>query len=172
MSWQDYFSVVVQNPVVSGTWEYMKIVGGSMIPKRKELPPPPPPAPQPPAICTLPIWKHAYSGSSFVRLAGLFGASAVALGAYGAHAIYPKESREELKKIYETANRYHFLHSLALLSVPLCRWPRTSGTFLTLGMVLFCGTCYYHALTGKSELRWLTPVGGTFLIVGWLAMIL
>ncbi|PNF34550.1 hypothetical protein B7P43_G10734 [Cryptotermes secundus] len=47
-----------------------------------------------------------------------------------------------------------------------------SGSFLALGMVLFCGTCYYHALTGKSELRWLTPVGGSFLIVGWLAMIL
>jgi uncharacterized membrane protein YgdD (TMEM256/DUF423 family) len=47
-----------------------------------------------------------------------------------------------------------------------------SGSFLVLGMVLFCGTCYYHALTGKSELRWLTPVGGSFLIAGWLAMIL
>jgi hypothetical protein len=55
-----------------------------MIPKRKELPPLPP-VTQPPPICTFPIWKHTYSGSSFVRLAGLFGASAVALGAYGAH---------------------------------------------------------------------------------------
>ncbi|PSN54374.1 Transmembrane protein 256 [Blattella germanica] len=171
MSLQDAFSIVLQNPLVTGAVEYVKVVGGAMIPKRKELPPPPP-VPQPPTICTFPIWKHAYSGSSFVRLAGLFGASAVALGAYGAHAIYPKEGREELKKIYETANRYHFLHSLALLGVPLVRWPRTSGTFLTLGMVLFCGTCYYHALTGKSELRWLTPVGGTFLIFGWLIMLL
>jgi uncharacterized membrane protein YgdD (TMEM256/DUF423 family) len=47
-----------------------------------------------------------------------------------------------------------------------------SGSFLVLGMVLFCGTCYYRALTEKSDLRWLTPVGGTCLIVGWLAMIL
>ncbi|XP_021939155.1 transmembrane protein 256 homolog isoform X2 [Zootermopsis nevadensis] len=142
-----------------------------MIPKGKELPPLPP-VPQPPPICTFPIWKHTYSGSPFVRLAGIFGASAVVLGAYGAHALYPIEGREELKKIYETANRYHFLHSLALLGVPFCRWPRTSGSFLVLGMVLFCGTCYYHALTGNSELRWLTPCGGTFLIVGWLAMVL
>jgi len=49
-----------------------------MLPKRKELPPPPP-MPQPPPVCTL------YSGSYFIRLAGVFGASAVALGAYGAH---------------------------------------------------------------------------------------
>lgn len=140
-----------------------------MIPKKKELPPAPV-VPQPSPVCTFPIWKHWYPGSSFVRLAGVFGASAVALGAYGAHgrllrskhhirfkrkiiiifvnayiqyevrtislvfivvtAIYPKESRDELKKIYETANRYHFLHSLALLGVPLCRWPKTASVYL------------------------------------------
>jgi hypothetical protein len=55
-----------------------------MLPKKKELPPSPV-VPQPPTICTFPIWKHLYPGSSFVRLAGVFGASAVALGAYGAH---------------------------------------------------------------------------------------
>jgi len=168
---QDAFNFVLQNPIVAGTIEYVKVMGTAMIPKKKELPPPPA-VPQPLPVCTLPIWKHYYPGSSFVRLAGIFGVSAVALGAYGAHALYPKESREELKKIYETANRYHFLHSLALLGVPLCRWPKTSGSFLVLGMLLFCGTCYYHALTGRSELRWLTPVGGTFLIFGWLAMAL
>jgi hypothetical protein len=55
-----------------------------MIPKRKEMPPLPA-VPQLPPICTNPIWKHVYSGGHFVRLAGVFGASAVALGAYGAH---------------------------------------------------------------------------------------
>jgi uncharacterized membrane protein YgdD (TMEM256/DUF423 family) len=140
-----------------------------MIPKRKEVPSSPA-VPQPPLICTNPIWKHVYSGSLFVRLAGVCGATAVALGAYGAHGrfiadkklavfsvtqccysflkymfatcnlyhknpsvftvIYPKEGREELRKIYETANRYHFLHSLALLGVPLCRWPRTASFWL------------------------------------------
>lgn len=55
-----------------------------MIPKRKEVPSSPA-VPQPPLICTNPIWKHVYSGSYFVRLAGVCGATAVALGAYGAH---------------------------------------------------------------------------------------
>jgi len=169
---QDAFNFVLQNPLVAGTIGYVKVIGAGMIPKKKELPPPLPVIAQPSPVCTFPIWKHCYSGSSFIRLAGVFGASAAVLAAYGAHVIYPKEGKEELKKIYETANRYHFLHSLALLGVPLCRWPKTSGSFLVLGMVLFCGTCYYHALTGRSELRWLTPVGGTFLIAGWLAMIL
>ncbi|XP_067014579.1 transmembrane protein 256 homolog isoform X2 [Anabrus simplex] len=122
--------------------------------------------------CTAPIWKHAYGGSSFVRLAGVFGASAVALGAYGAHNIFPKEGNEELKRVFETANRYHFLHTVALLGVPLCRWPRTAGSLLVLGMVLFSGTCYYYALTGSKQLSRFTPVGGTLLIFGWLAMVL
>ena len=29
----------------------------------------------------------------------------------------------ELKTVYETANKYHFLHTVALLAVPLCRKP-------------------------------------------------
>jgi len=58
--------------------------GSAMIPKKKELPPPPV-VPQSSPVCTYPIWKHSYPGSSFVRLAGVFGVSAVVLGAYGAH---------------------------------------------------------------------------------------
>nr|CAD7401908.1 unnamed protein product [Timema poppensis] len=137
-----------------------------------------------------------HSGTLFIRLAGVSGAAAVILGAYGAHgrlinpegnkynkhhktnsdlalaAVYPKEGSEERKKIYDMANRYHFLHTLALLGVPLCRLPILSGSLLVAGMVLFCGTCYYHALSGNTQLRRLTPVGGTLLIFGWLAMIL
>nr|CAD7458358.1 unnamed protein product [Timema tahoe] len=113
-----------------------------------------------------------HSGTLFIRLAGVSGAAAVVLGAYGAHAVYPKEGSEERKKIYDMANKYHFLHTLALLGVPLCRLPILSGSLLVAGMVLFCGTCYYHALSGNTQLRGLTPVGGTLLIFGWLTMIL
>lgn len=162
--------VFFSNPVVKTTTDYVKyfssatistITGGSK----------PPPVPKP-VMCDLPIWKHTYGGSSFVRLAGLCGAAAVALGAYGAHTVYPKGQNEDLKRIFETANRYHFLHTLALFGVPLSRWPKTSGTLMVTGMLLFCGTCYYHALTGKDELRRLTPIGGSLLIAGWLAMVL
>lgn len=30
---------------------------------------------------------------------------------------------EEFKQVFETANKYHFLHSIALMGVPLCRRP-------------------------------------------------
>lgn len=50
--------------------------------------------------------------------------TATILGAYGAHRTYPKDSADELKMMFDTANRYHFFHSLALLSVPLCKNPK------------------------------------------------
>lgn len=112
------------------------------------------------------------SARLFVRLAGLSGATAVAMGAYGAHVFYQRGTAEELKQVYETANRYHFLHTLALLGVPLCRKPKLAGSLLTLGMVVFSGTCYYYALTGSRTVRQYTPYGGMMLIAGWLALLL
>lgn len=60
----------------------------------------------------------------FVRIAGLSGALAVSLAAYGAHKKYPKDQINELKAVADSANKMHFFHSLALLAVPLCRNPR------------------------------------------------
>ncbi|KAK4296729.1 hypothetical protein Pmani_030807 [Petrolisthes manimaculis] len=107
----------------------------------------------------------------FVRMAGISGATAVALGAYGAHVFYRREYPEELKQVYETANRYHFIHTLALLGVPLCKRPKLAGALLITGTAVFCGTCYYYALTGSKNVRQYTPYGGMLLIVGWLSMI-
>ncbi|XP_063902835.1 transmembrane protein 256 homolog isoform X2 [Zophobas morio] len=121
---------------------------------------------------TKPLWKLAAETGPFVRVAGLMGASAVALGAYGAHRSYPKDKADELKPIFETGNRYHFLHTLAILGMPLCRNPKLSGTLIIMGTVLFSGACYYHAFTGNNKFGKLAPVGGTILIVGWLTMIL
>lgn len=76
----------------------------------------------------IPLWKLANESGPFIRIAALLGASAVALGAYGAHRTYPKDREVELKAIFDTANRYHFFHSLALMTVPLCRNPKIVST--------------------------------------------
>lgn len=47
-----------------------------------------------------------------------------------------------------------------------------AGSLLTAGMVLFSGSCYYHALTGNQRVRYVTPYGGILLILGWLALAL
>ena len=48
------------------------------------------------------------------RLAGVSGAAAVGLGAYGAHGLQGKDPT--WKHIYDTASRYHLVHSAALLA--------------------------------------------------------
>ncbi|XP_071950541.1 transmembrane protein 256 homolog [Antedon mediterranea] len=111
-----------------------------------------------------------HPGHLFVRLAGVSGAIAVTLGAYGAHVLKNKDGNEHNKQVFETASRYHFYHTFALLAMPLCNRPILAGSLMAIGMMIFCGTCYYQGLTGDSSLVRLTPWGGTILIISWLLM--
>ncbi|XP_075345711.1 transmembrane protein 256 [Mycteria americana] len=105
------------------------------------------------------------------RVGALSGAAAMAAAAYGAHgAQRPDEYQKEL---YETANRYHLLHSLALLAAPHCRRPAwCAGSLLCAGIGLFCLPLYYHGLSGDPGLNRAAPLGGTLLILGWGALAL
>lgn len=95
-------------------------------------------------MVNMPLWKLAQEAGPYVRLAGLSGASAVVLGAMGAHRTFPEtDSKEDLKKIFETANRFHFLHTLALVSVPLCKRPMLVSTMKP----------SYYALSDKRKLE-------------------
>lgn len=154
--------VVYDNPI-------SKSVGSFVVSNKKSLPPV-----SNVTVITdkIPLWKLANESGPFIRIAALLGASAVALGAYGAHRTYPKDREVELKAMFDTANRYHFFHSLALMTVPLCRNPKIAGTLLLSGTLLFSGTLYYHALTTDRRLAQLTPIGGTILILGWLSMVI
>ena len=50
--------------------------------------------------------------SGITRIAGLSGAAAISLGAYGAHVLAPagKEGNEEQVKAFEVANRYKIIY--------------------------------------------------------------
>ncbi|XP_061446931.1 transmembrane protein 256 [Rhineura floridana] len=112
----------------------------------------------------------AAAGLVFRRLGALSGAAAVGAAAYGAHGFRRSDRDDYLKELYEIANKYHFLHSLALLAVPHCRYPMMAGSILSLGMGMFCGAFYYHAVTGDPVFTRAAPYGGTLLILGWIAM--
>lgn len=73
----------------------------------------------------IPLYKQLGKNLFFVRLAGLNGSAAVILGAFGAHRKFApaKETGRDLKAIFETANRYHFYHTFAIMLVPLARRP-------------------------------------------------
>ncbi|XP_011860270.1 PREDICTED: transmembrane protein 256-like [Vollenhovia emeryi] len=121
----------------------------------------------------VPLWKLAAASGPYVRLAALSGAAAVILGAVGSHRHYPKdEVGQEQRRIFETANRYHFIHTLALLGLPMCRVPTVAATFILSGIILFCGSCYYTAFTNNRKFSATTPIGGFCFILAWCSMFL
>jgi len=114
----------------------------------------------------------------FLMIASLLGALAVALGAFGAHALSSRLT-ERLLANYETGVRYHFYHTLALIAVALIlsRWPEsnlatTAGWLFIIGIAIFSGSLYILALTGITKLGAITPIGGVALIAGWVCLFL
>ncbi|XP_070156831.1 transmembrane protein 256 homolog [Polyergus mexicanus] len=119
----------------------------------------------------VPLWKLAAASGPYVKLAAISGAAAVILGAVGSHRYYSKdEIGKEQRRIFETANRYHFIHTLALLGLPLCRFPTVAATFFLSGILLFCGSCYYTAFIGDRRFSTSTPIGGFCFILAWCSM--
>ncbi len=111
------------------------------------------------------------------RLASLFMLMAVALGAFGAHALKNKLSADMLA-IFETGVRYQVYHALSLFfvswlsQVHLNSFVTAAGWAFTFGIFIFSGSLYILSLSG---IRWwgaITPIGGLSLLVGWLLIFL
>ena len=103
-----------------------------------------------------------------VRVAAGLGFLAVALGAFGAHALKDRLNQLGTTHSWETAVLYHLTHSIVMLL--LATWiPFRKASFLSflVGVVLFSGSLYALALTGIKPLGIITPFGGVALLVGW-----
>jgi uncharacterized membrane protein YgdD (TMEM256/DUF423 family) len=107
-----------------------------------------------------------------VGLGAVMGFVAVALGAFGAHALRARLT-PDLLTIWMTANEYHFYHALALLLVgllarqaPNINYGVPAACFL-IGTVIFSGSLYILALTGMRWLGAITPIGGLLFLAGW-----
>ena len=125
-------------------------------------------------VAVSPAWVSALSGSL-----------AVALGAFGAHALKAKVSPEYLKT-WETAVLYHLVNSCAMLGAHATekavaaaaaglggkgtqvesKMSLTTKLFLS-GTVLFSGSLYGIVLTNVKKLGIITPFGGVLMICGW-----
>lgn len=102
------------------------------------------------------------------------GALGVLLGAFGAHALRPILPLQVMT-IYETAVRYHLVHSVALLVTAIAmgvypgyrrRLAWIAGLYVA-GIVLFSGSLYTICLTDQRWMGIVTPVGGVLWVAAW-----
>ena len=108
--------------------------------------------------------------------AALFLFAAVALGAFGAHALKARVA-PDLMAVYHTAVQYHFWHGLALLAVGLLLMHKpesgaliAAAWLLAAGLIVFCGSLYALALTGVRSWGAIAPIGGVAFLAAWAAL--
>ena len=111
----------------------------------------------------------------FLSIAAFSGFISVLAGAFGAHGLEGKVSPKELAA-FQTAAEYQMYHALALVAVSLLseRYPSRSltisGWFFVVGTILFSGSLYVLGATGSRALVFITPIGGTAFLIGWVAL--
>lgn len=113
-------------------------------------------------------------------LGAFFGATAIILGAFGAHALKEVLTPEQLTS-FETGVRYQMYHAIVLLVVSRLgdlsdAKLKAIGWLMGLGVLFFSGSIYLLS-TGLGEsvkniIGPITPVGGTLLIIGWIVLLM
>jgi len=111
--------------------------------------------------------------------ASLFGVLAILLGAFGAHALKDKFTKELLQS-FETGVKYQMYHAIVLLTIGLHFDFTTDletyiGLAFIVGVVLFSfsiyGLCFSTGFGKKLKfLGPITPLGGLCLLMGWILL--
>jgi uncharacterized membrane protein YgdD (TMEM256/DUF423 family) len=114
-------------------------------------------------------------------VASFFGGSAVALGAFAAHALTSRLSEAAID-VFTTGVNYQFVHTFALLAcgvlIRLTSHQKTQNYFyragicFIIGVLCFSGSLYALALSGIKWFGPITPFGGLLFMIGWVLMTL
>lgn len=129
-----------------------------------------------------------------IMTGAILAALAVVFGAFGAHGLEPRLKAlygDQQKSIaghsvpatykylqdFKTGADYHMYHALGLLALGITsvqspavrRSHRVAAWCFVLGIALFSGSLYVLVLTGMKWLGAITPIGGTLMIIGWIA---
>ncbi len=117
-------------------------------------------------------------------VASIFGATAIAIGAFGAHGLKQKYDNGLITlnqlNAFDTGARYQIYHSIALLLlIALSHKLNTkyyAYAFLSfcLGILFFSGSLYLLSTKDLLHMSWLsflgpiTPIGGLLFMLGWI----
>jgi uncharacterized membrane protein YgdD (TMEM256/DUF423 family) len=109
----------------------------------------------------------------FARIAAALCFLAVALGAFGAHALRSMLESHGMLHVWNKAVLYHFIHAIALFALALFGTANRGAWWLLFaGIFLFSGSLYVMALTNLRWLGAITPLGGLCFLAGWAWLVL
>ena len=114
----------------------------------------------------------------FLKIGSFFGALSVILGAFGAHALKETLLGSSRIETYETAIKYFFYHSLALILVGILskeftnKWLYYSGNCYIIGTIIFSGSLLILCFSGVKAMGGVAPIGGIFLVLAWIFLFL
>lgn len=100
--------------------------------------------------------------------AALLGLTAIALGAFAAHAVTEVQAAQAL----ERASLYQLIHALVLLYATGLpgKAALLARSLLLAGIVLFCGSIELKYLFSMPQATAVAPTGGVALMLGWLML--
>lgn len=129
------------------------------------------------------LLKKYFMHKEYLVTGAILAATAVALGAFGAHGLQNIVSDETIIQNFRTGVLYQMIHALAVIATgiifmqyPNKKVQRAGFCFIT-GILFFSGSLYLITIlkiAGKSVTGFiglLTPLGGLFLIAGWLMLV-
>ena len=107
-----------------------------------------------------------------ISIAGFLLALAVALGAFGAHALETVLTPDRMQT-WDTAVLYHTWNALGVILIALISKSyevklRRAADLLLLGIFIFSGSLYTLCLSDIGFFGAITPIGGLFMIVAWI----
>ena len=102
-------------------------------------------------------------------------ALSVIFGAFGAHKFKDLLDSLGRSETYNTAVLYQMFHALGMMLTFILGKIMDIDTDLCLkiflvGIILFSGSLYLYSLNGPKWLVHITPIGGLFLISGWVSL--
>jgi uncharacterized membrane protein YgdD (TMEM256/DUF423 family) len=115
-----------------------------------------------------------------ISTAAILGIIAIILGAFGAHALKKILSIEQITT-FETGVRYQMYHALFLLFIGTTtiisqKTKKRVYNLTVFGIFFFSGSIYLLATNSLTALDFkifgfVTPLGGLFLIIGWVVLL-
>ena len=109
---------------------------------------------------------------TLIAVGAVLGFIGVGAGAFGAHALRARLDEGRLAN-WKTAADYELWHALATVAagLALTHWASglltAAGWCFVAGTVVFSGSLYALAWTGRRRWGAVTPVGGVLFLAGW-----